>query len=230
MPTRKKLTDMQRWQINVRAKAGEQSTALGREFGVDESTIRKIKSQDTDLLFAKAGAPVKNDEQKLVEKPRVRIKAVTIRLTVEPKVEQAIAPVSHTEVVAVPKKDIPLAPLGKQVAPLDLKGLPRKLGKRQPTSDGAAIIINSDGKAVRIEQCPVYEKFQMIRRDNVDITKIDGVMVEGKITQWSGEEIHGHLVFDGVPGSGIISRVEFHPNTLPGQYELDREEFRRKLQ
>lgn len=242
-----KLSAEDRYEIYQKFLAGERKCALAKEFSVNEATVRRIIkhfSYEAEKSVVKTPDAVNLEEQYTPEqtyKLKVRVPAVTVPIT---PLTRATAPVnaltekpkeqpgntSMSSVTDTDSKLLSISPLGVQLEPYYIY---RSRGSlKHATADGSVVVLNTDGRAVAVERCPVYnEKWSMVCYRKINITSSDGKEIRGEVQQWDGETIPGKVVIWGVTGKegSTVTRVEFHPDKFPEAYRKSEEEFRERV-
>lgn len=224
-----KLPIEMRYQIYKRFLAGERKCALAKAYSVNEATVRRIIkhfSNEASSGVVKTAESVDLESNYLPDtKIRIRIPAITTPLTQAVLPEQPVK--NNDEQSGNTSMPVSISPLGVQLEPYYIY---RSRGSlKHATADGSIVVLNTDGRAVAVERCPVYnEKWSMVCYRKVRILSSDGNNIRAEVQQWDGETIPGSLVIWGVNGKdgATVTRVEFHPDKMPEAYTRSEEEIR----
>lgn len=241
-----KIPTEKRYEIYQRFIAGERKSAIAKVYDVNESTVRRIIKQfaaQEELCVVKTDESVDLEAQYIPEqtyKLKIRVPAVTKpltqatvqvdALTEKPREREQGQIATLREQPGNTSMPVSISPLGVQLEPYHIYRAKGTL--KHATADGSIVVLNTDGRAVAVERCPVYnEKWSMVCYRRVRILSSDGKDIRAEVQQWDGETIPGSLVIWGVNGNdgATVTRVEFHPDKMPESYIRSEEEIKERV-
>lgn len=86
---------------------------------------------------------------------------------------------------------------------------------REVLPNGAVMRFSPKGALKCVERCALYDgRYVSWKSGDVTVTGIEAGCILG-VVDWNGEQVPGHLVFDGHEGTNTVTGCAFHASMVP---------------
>lgn len=186
--------------------AGESTTSISWRFGVHERTVQRLIARQSK------GGAVASDARVMPKPPKARK-----RKHVPLQVALGKAKPGHTRSPHQIRQKIAARPSLRRDAPPPTDLTPRmKRGLfREVLPNGAVMRFSPKGALKCVERCPLYDgRYVSWKSGDVTVTGIEAGCILA-VVDWNGEQVPGHLVFDGHEGTNTVTGCAFHASMVP---------------